>query len=49
MASPTREPYNFVLRVVPEASYPTRLSTLLLSRYPTQASTLSVVNAGKGG
>ena len=48
-ASPTREPYNFVLRVVPEASYPTRLSTLLLSRYPQQASTLSVVNAGKGG
>jgi lysophospholipase L1-like esterase len=48
-SSPTRDPYNFVFRIVPEASYPTRLSSLLLSRYPQQASTLSVVNSGRAG
>jgi lysophospholipase L1-like esterase len=35
--------------VVPAASYPTQLHTMLDARYPSQASAISVTNAGLGG
>lgn len=37
------------LRVVPEASYPTQLLTLLRARYATQSASIQVTNAGKSG
>lgn len=37
------------LQVVPAASYPTQLNSLLVSRYTTQASSIAVVNAGVPG
>jgi lysophospholipase L1-like esterase len=40
---------NFLLRVVPSASYPTILTSLMSARYTAQASTLSVVNDGVPG
>jgi len=48
-ASPMHAPYAIILRIVPEAAYPTRLSTLLIGRYATQANTISVANAGRSG
>jgi len=40
---------SFKLVVVPSASYPNQLQTLLRNRYLTQAATISVVNSGVGG
>jgi len=37
------------LRVVPEASYPTQLLTLLRGRYVSQSASIQVTNAGKSG
>jgi lysophospholipase L1-like esterase len=48
-SSSMHAPYLVPLRVVPEASYPTRLSTMLFTRYTTQATTISVTNAGRSG
>jgi lysophospholipase L1-like esterase len=40
---------SFGLRVVPEASYPTQLQSLLRARYTAQASSIAVTNAGRSG
>jgi lysophospholipase L1-like esterase len=40
---------NFVLSVATEAAYPTKLQTLLRSRYSAQSSSIEVVNEGKPG
>lgn len=37
------------LMVVPAASYPTQLQAQLAARYPSQAASIAVVNAGLGG
>jgi lysophospholipase L1-like esterase len=37
------------LRIVPEASYPTQLLTLLRGRYVSQTASIQVTNAGKSG
>ena len=44
-----RDPFSFILTVVPEASYPSRLATLMRSLYPPQASAISVLNSGRSG
>jgi lysophospholipase L1-like esterase len=44
-----RDPFSFILTVVPEASYPMRLATLMRSLYPPQASAISVLNSGRSG
>jgi lysophospholipase L1-like esterase len=48
-SSSLHAPQTIALRIIPEASYPTRLSTLLLARYSTQATSISVTNAGRSG
>lgn len=40
---------NFLLRVVPSASYPTVLAGLLTARYTAQSSSITVVNDGVSG
>jgi lysophospholipase L1-like esterase len=40
---------NFRLIVVPQAAYPTKLQTLLRSRYSAQASSIEVANGGLSG
>lgn len=40
---------NFALIVIPAASYPTQLATLLRARYTAQASTIDVTNFGLPG
>jgi lysophospholipase L1-like esterase len=40
---------NFILRLVPSASYPTVLQNLMTARYTAQASSISVINEGLAG
>jgi len=40
---------NSVLRVVPSASYPTVLQSLMTARYTAQAASIAVVNEGRSG
>lgn len=40
---------NFILRIVPSASYPTVLQGLLGARYTAQASSITVINEGLAG
>ncbi len=45
-----RDPFSFgKLQVVPAASYPTQLRTLLANQYPAQAASIVVTNAGVSG
>lgn len=44
-----RDPFNFILTLVPDASYPSRLAVAMRSVYTTQLQSLSVVNAGRSG
>lgn len=43
------QPPNFKMVLVPSASYPTQLASMLQSRYPTQAGSISITNAGLPG
>lgn len=40
---------NFILRLVPSASYPTVLQSLMAARYTTQAPSITVLNEGLAG
>ena len=40
---------NFILRIVPSASYPTVLQSLMAARYTAQTSNISVINEGLAG
>jgi lysophospholipase L1-like esterase len=49
VTSPIQKPGSFKLVVVPEASYPTKLLTLLRAAYPQEADGFEVINAGRSG
>jgi len=46
VSTPSREGGNYRLIVIPAASYPTQLLTMLRTRYTTQANSLVITNSG---
>ena len=48
-AMSARDPFSFVLTVVPDASYPSRLAVSMRGLYAAQANAISVVNGGRSG